>query len=214
MQPKRQHRSGPPLAFADAEVRRRFLDAVRVGTPVRHAASYAGVNEETAYRTLQQGRAAAEAEEGGQTLTDPDDVLLAGLWRDTQRARSAGAVQGVGLVAKAAQGGYVIRRRTYRDAATGKVVTEEDLAPPDWKAASWLLTHTVPEFAQGATQVEVTGAGGGPVQVHGDVEGLAARVLAAVALRQGGEQGEEDEHRALPPASGPVVAGEGTWSAG
>jgi hypothetical protein len=211
-----RRRTGPPLAFADPDVRKRFLDAVRIGTPTRYAASYAGMNEDTAYRALTVGRAAAQAEADGQTLTDPDDVLLAALWRETQRAKAAGSVQGLGLVAKAAQGGYVIRRRTrsWRDAATGRVVTEveEDLAPVEWRASAWLLSHTVPEFAQVAQQVELTGAGGGPVEVRGDVEGLAARVAAAVAWRR--EQEQERERPGLPGGSGAVVSGEGTWSEG
>lgn len=178
--------------IADETARRRFLEAVRTGTPYIHAARYAGIPERTLFRYLARGEVASGRLEDGEPVEDPDDAVFAEFYRDTMRARSEGAVRSVALVQKAAAGGYVIRRtsRSYKDAATGRVITEtvEDLAPVDWKAAAFVLSKSyAAEFGPSAQQVELSGPGGGPVQVGApDVEALAARVVGAIAARRDG----------------------------
>jgi hypothetical protein len=166
------------------------------------------MTDATVYNALSVGQQYAEEIAAGRTPADPDAESLVEFWQATTRARSRSTVEAVGLVALAARGGYVTRRtsRSYRDAASGKIITEvvEDVAGPDWKAASWLLTHTTPEFAQGPQQVEVSGPGGGPVRVA-DVESLAGRVMAAVAARRAEEHGPFEIEGGRVEADGTIV---------
>lgn len=201
-----QYRAGRGLAISDRDARARFVEAIGLGSPINQAAAYAGWHQATAHRALTRGANVVQALEAHQDVEDPDDLLCADFYREVTLAKSKGTVRALGLVSRAAEGGYVVRRRTYRDSATGRIVTEEDLAPPDWKAASWFLSRTVPDFAQQAAQVEVSGPGGGPIEV-GSVQDLAQRVMGAIALHRGGD-GLDDDGRALPAGSGDVVEGE------
>lgn len=119
---------------------------------------------------------------------------------DVRRAQSAVAVKALGLIGEAAEGGQLIRERTLPNGTV-----EREYAPIDWRAADKLLVRVLPrEYAESA-QLQLTGAGGGPLQVSHTIEALAARLEDAAARR-----GEPD---VLPDADGhDVVAGEVTGS--
>jgi len=71
--------------------------------------------------------------------------------------------------------------RVYR-----QVVTTAATSRGDWKAAEFMLTHS---FGWGKTEhVEVTGAGGGPVQVEGNEDATLAALALLAARRKAIEQ--------------------------
>ncbi|TMR03389.1 hypothetical protein ETD83_10800 [Actinomadura soli] len=92
------------------------------------------------------------------------------------RAHAHGQHANVSRIDRAAEGGYVVRRRTrrYRDPASGQVVEEreDDLAPPDWRAAAWLLERRHHEGLARPSHLQVSGPDGGPVEMA-ETPGLA-----------------------------------------
>ncbi len=185
-------RIGRPLALADDQAEKRLLDAVSQGVPLNHAATYAGIAQRTLYRTLARGEDADTRAENGEGLS-PDDELCRDLWQRVARARAAVAVRNVAFVQRAASGGQLIERttRTLRD---GSRETTEKYAPPDARAAMWLLKTSFKEFAGPPDQLELTGAGGGPVQVQGDADTasrLAQRIGQLAAARRELETGDD-----------------------
>jgi hypothetical protein len=115
--------------------------------------------------------------------------VLREIWEEVSRARAEVAVRGVALIQRVAAGGAVVKETTrrYRD-GNGQMVTETEktFAPPDARPMQWLLERTHRQEFGRASQVEVTGADGGPVQVdNGDVvTTLAARLAALTAERR------------------------------
>lgn len=182
-------RPGRPLALTD-EGRTRMLNAVRAGTPINYAADYAGVGQRTLYRYLARGEDADIRAEAGEQLTAEDESLRQ-LWQEVTRARADAAVRGVAHLQTVARGGAVLKETTrrYRDPATGQVVTETEktFSPPDARPMQWLLERSYRDgFGKAAQQLEVTGAGGGAVQVESAevVQTLAQRVASITAARQ------------------------------
>lgn len=172
----------------DADKERKFLDAVRAGVPITDAAAVAGVSARTVFRWMERGRAEQERLDGleaenpgepGSVASRESERDFCHFWHRYTRARSEATAKLVLLIQRGAQGGAVVeeRTRTYRDRATGEQVTQTDrrLAPPDWRAASWLLARMDPTRFGAQVEharVEVTGPDGGPVQVE-DAAALA-----------------------------------------
>jgi hypothetical protein len=118
---------------------------------------------------------------------DPDhseDQYLS-LWEKVAQARAGAAVEAVLLIRKSAIGGAITEETTreYRD-LSGQNIKEATVkrSAPDWRAAAWMLEkqHRL-DYGKEATQVEVTGADGGPVQIAVDASNLASRVRANIA---------------------------------
>ncbi|TDD73383.1 hypothetical protein E1293_31475 [Actinomadura darangshiensis] len=93
----------------------------------------------------------------------------------------------------------MVRRRTrrYRDPATGQLVeeVEEDVAPPDWRAAAWVLERRHPDGFARPSQLQVSGPDGGPVEIE-QTPGLAAlaeRVAESLAEYRAELEGLDDE---------------------
>lgn len=179
---RRPRRRGQPLALGNEETEKRLLDAVRGGVPLNHAATYAGIGQRTLYRTLARGEDAAHRLEDGEKISR-DDEICHEVWAKVARARSEVAVRNVALVQRAAQGGALTRRttRTMRD---GSQEVSEEFAAPDHRAAVFLL-KMFPEF-RAPDELQVTGAGGGPVRVEVDdaTSRAADRVREVVAARR------------------------------
>jgi hypothetical protein len=139
---------GPPIAdprprnggggLLTPEVEAQFMAALRSGVPIRVAAQSAGVGESTAKQWMQLGRQAVARRERGETLSEHEEAC----------AKLATQVQ-----------------RTYDEThvlLAGRIV---QASAKDWRAASWMLQRRHPEVWNLPDQIEVTGRGGGPVEV-------------------------------------------------
>jgi hypothetical protein len=167
------------------EVEARILDAVRGGNFLTTAAAYAGIGERTLYtwlsderpryRQFRQAVDTARAEAEVRTAASMQRLILGG---ETKRE--------------------VTRTTTHPDGSVTREV-EREVTLPDMKAIGFYLERSHPDRWGRRQALEVTGAGGGPVQVgvQIDVAGIAARVAAARAELA-------EEHAALPPPPEPV----------
>lgn len=148
--PRRVHRGRPTKLTP--QVAEKIIAAVRAGNYLETAAENAGVNRTTLYRWQQAG-------------SDADaDPELRDFCNALTRARAEAEARMVGCVLRDAMGGTVVKRitRTYRN---GVVETEEQVTPPNHRAAIEFLSRSFPQ-TWGRRAVEVTGADGGPVQVE------------------------------------------------
>lgn len=182
-------------ALLTPEVHKKLIEATTVGSPVSVAAAYVGISERTFHRWMERGLEALDLTDEGKPVP-PDEKPYLDLFNEIQQARSSAAVKSVVLIQRAAQGGVVTEETTkkYRDPDTGQVVEEKTVkrSAPDWRAGAWYLErqHRQHFGKDDKHHVELTGAGGGPVEVV-EVEALAERVranLAAAAAAAAGQQ--------------------------
>ena len=131
----------PSQLSAMRERIRVFLAAVQSGASNRSAAAEAGISLATIHRWMHGERPFDEAMR---------NRLL--------RAQAIRERRWLGFVESAAQ-------PTTRTGRNGRVVN----VPGDWRAATWLLERTNPEFAQVA-RAEISGPGGGAIRVEQDIE--------------------------------------------
>lgn len=174
---------GRPSLLTD-ETRKALLDTVKLGAPVELCAAAAGISETTFYTWMADGRAENDAIEAGNEPREEKAKFL-DLYREVTSNRVQAATRNVAAIQKAVQGGQVTEEttRTYRD-HDGQVVTETTVkrAAGDWRAASWYLERQFSRFfGKAATEVQITGAGGGPIQVSNDAVDLSARLSAHLA---------------------------------
>lgn len=181
----RKSRTGGRPALLTEEVHKKLIEATKMGSPMTVAASYVGVSVRTFERWMQRGYDAQLVVDDEQELPKEEEPYRV-LFREVEQARSQAAVMHVGLIQRAAQGGVVTEETTkkYRDPETGGVVEEKTVkrSAPDWRAGAWYLErqHRLHFGKDDKHQVEITGAGGGPVEVV-EVEALADRIRANIA---------------------------------
>jgi hypothetical protein len=171
-------------------VHKRIIEATSNGAPMWAAAAYAGVSTRAFEKWMARGyneEMRVTEEEG--TVPDDDEQPYRQLFLDMQTARAQAVVRNAAVVQKAAIGGIVteVTTKKYRDPGTGEVVEErtEKRTPPDWRASAWWLERRDPgSFGKAAElAVEVSGPGGGPVQVEAvSAADLAAKVRGNIAV--------------------------------
>lgn len=168
-----------------------MLNALRAGVPVTASCLHAGVPVSAHYRAMDAGAEAQELADDGRPLNDRQQAYRE--YREqVLRARAQTVGVHVALIAKAAEGGALVKETTrrYRN-DDGEMVTEteREFTRPDWRASKFFLTtgFARTEFVErSAASVELTGANGGPVQMVPAEEALhaVATRLAAVQATQ------------------------------
>lgn len=168
------------------EVHEKLIDATRVGSPMSVAAAYVGISERAFQVWMKRGfEEDAHIADGG--TPHESEAPFYELFKEVSEARSAAAVRASTLIQRASIGGVVTEEtvKKYRDPETGAVVEETTVkrTPPDWRAAAWYLErqHPLHFGRQNQVQMELSGPGGGPVEVKVDAVSLAERVHAHMA---------------------------------
>jgi len=170
-------------ALLDTRVHERLIEATAAGAPMTAAAEYVGIHWRTFQTWMSRGHDENERIADGKTA-DPREAPYLALFREVSEARARAAVRAVTLIQRASVGGAVTEESTkkYRD-ESGQLVEETTVkrTAPDWRAAAWYLERQHPlHFGRQATQVEVSGPGGGPIDVRVDATDLAAKVRANI----------------------------------
>jgi hypothetical protein len=183
--PGRRRERGRPRAL-NAEVEKKLIQATEAGSPVELAAEYAGIGRSTFTQWMTLGHNEVEDRAAGDPPQRRLDAYVE-LFEKITEARAKAAVSGVALINRVARGGAVTEEtvKKYRDPDTGEMVEESTVkrTAPDWRAAAWMLEKQHRQFfGKEAAQVEVTGAGGGAVQVEHTVsEDFADRIRENLA---------------------------------
>lgn len=162
--PARKKRGGRPTKLTP-EVHEKIVTAVRAGNYVETAAAYAGVHPTTVFRWLR------EADEPGASRAVREFRYAV----DSARAESE--VRVVGQIQRVIMGGHVLAETT-RTLPDGTVETERKYAPPDGRVALEFAARAFPDRWARRAALEVTGQGGGPVQVEHTqvIQSLAERL--------------------------------------
>jgi hypothetical protein len=123
--------------------------AVTAGAPVVQAAELAGVGKETVMEWLRRGEGRDDR---------PSTPAYASFAQAVTHAKASDEIRRIARIDAAARGGAVIHEKTttYPD---GRIVTERQVAPPDWRADSFHLERRYSERwgkkVQADLQVEV-----------------------------------------------------------
>lgn len=207
-QARRRPEDGRPLALTD-DIEKKILDLIRAGVPLAHAAAAAGIARSTYHLYMQRGEDAAARAADGEELTE-DERRLMDFSDRASRARAESVSTLTLHVAKAAQGGYVLKETTRRyRGPDGQMVTEHEkaYAPVDWRAAYALLRARAPEdFGQ-----QPAGRGGEPDGTDpgsGDVTSAEVRDVAARIAANISRVSSTRTDRPELGAGGPVIPGE------
>jgi hypothetical protein len=173
--------AGRGRSLLTVDVETRLLEASRQGMPVEAAAAYAGIGKSTFMDWMARGRAEWTSRQAGGT-PDPAEDPYVQLLERIDLAREQAHAQTVVQLRRLINGGFVVKEthKKTRDPETGDIVHETvvDRAAPDYRAITWYLerAHRA-TWGKDATQVEITGAAGGPLQVeHVDLDDLATRL--------------------------------------
>lgn len=167
--PPARRRRGRPSKLTP-EVTDKILAALRAGNYLEVAADYAGVGKTTVYRWLDEGAA------------DNAPAQLRAFFDAVTRARAETEVRVLSQVMRVIAGGNMVRRttRTLRD---GTQEVDEQYAPGDGKVALEFLSRAYPSRWARRQALEVSGPGGGPLQLASEerLTALAERVQQALA---------------------------------
>lgn len=210
-------RLGRPTPLNDHDRIDRLLDLLQQGNHATTSCAVVGLNPATlwswlsiaqdAQHDLDEARADAAAE--GRPEPAAGTVITAHQARCLEfsqryaRARAEAEAKVVRTIGKVIEGGHLISRKPALTGdgtpiydEDGALVYEEVYAQPDGKLGLEFLSRSAPSRwgRQGPLEVEVSGKGGGPVQVESGVvvKALAERLAGTLALPAGaqGDLGE------------------------
>lgn len=175
------HRNGRPITSAD-----RVVELTSLGTPRRAAAAAAGISVATLMAWISLARTTRAAlHVNPQHPTTPHQNDCLAFLDQLERAEGEAVARVVAQIQAAAaphKGRKTKTTRRYTNAQGQKVeeVTEVEVDDPgDWRAAAFLAERRWPEAFSAA--VQVTGPGGGAIQVeHKADEDRASALVASV----------------------------------
>ncbi len=179
--PRTAARIGRPTDLTP-EVIEDVVKVVSAGVPWAYTAATAKVSTRTIYGWMERGE-----REVNRLLDEPDvepdenEALFAELFVRVEQAAQLAVQRSIMYIQSSARGGYVTETSTRKN-RDGSVETTEKRTSPDWRAAHQYLKYADRRrFGDQPQQLEVTGAGGGPIAVEG-LGGLAARLAAVREL--------------------------------
>lgn len=147
---------------ATEEARAECIRLIRLGLSKTDAAAMAGITKPRFYQLAKEG---ADLLADGETKDWKAQFAI-----ELEKAEAQFKLSASAVIVNAANGAPA------QFDAAGNVVRAE--RAPDWKAAAWMLERRYRD-EYGTRQVEVTGAGGGAIEVEvATVETLVARVHA------------------------------------
>lgn len=158
---------GRPPVVSDGDRVTAMLRAVEAGVPITVACDHARIPQSAHFRAMDAGEDAQAKADDGHPLTRRE-VEYREYRERVIRARARVAVEHAALIGKAAHGGALLKETTYRN-DDGQLVTEREYARPEWQASKFMLQASFrADFQTGPlkSSVEVTGADGGPIEVH------------------------------------------------
>lgn len=182
-----------PVTAAD-----RIVATLRANGFMHDAAARAGIATETlrAWRT-KGNRARGDITNGRRRFEDLDDheAACVELADRMERAETDAKVELVEVLLATARGGLIQQRVIEQvNPDTGEVLSrrvEKITAPHDAKWAAWLLSHRYSDYR--GHQVELTGPGGGPIQLDVDAKVRLLEAAERAAERLGvGPSGNGD----------------------
>jgi len=187
-----ERRPGRPTALTD-NTRDTLLGYLLEGNSVESACALTGVHVATFYRWMNRGEQARIMLDANGAIPDEEEPFRE--FREAVfDARAQAEARAVKIVQQAMHGGFVtseepvvdINGEVQYDANTGEVLYKRTRTPPDGRLALAYLQRARPKdwSMAGANinaKVEVSGPGGGPIEVTHEVkqiESLAERLLA------------------------------------
>lgn len=179
--------TGRPTALSP-ENRKRILDAVEMGAPYRLAAAAAGIHPGTMSNWIARGERAQDALDLGNDISDVEEWFRT-FREEVEYARGRGGLRVLLNIQRVAQGGELKKRTTkqVRGPEGWETHVEEEFTTPDWRAGAWVADRTFRDLVgkDPATEVEVSGPDGGPVQVTATaLSETAERIARLVAERR------------------------------
>ena len=187
--PKTTRDRGRPPEPWDPDKVNDFLLCLRGGNYVDVALDFAGISRSTYYSWSQKARE-CEKDEHGQP-TNPKDRIYVDFMDRVAKALADSEVAAMGRIERAARGGAVkfVINPTEEEAKAGKrpEVIERVYAPV-WQADAWRLERRYPERYARVDRTEVSGRGGGPIQL--DASAATSRLMGffrQLASRRGTE---------------------------
>lgn len=176
-----------------------ILATVRDGNHITTACAVAGVSRAALYGWLERGENARQAAEAGDPV-DADELRFLDFLDRLTLARARAEICAVEVIQRSMAGGFVVSEEPLVDVDgqplrddKGEILWKRQYAQPDGRLALAYLGRSRPDlWGQKPTQhVELTGSGGGPVQVENDHINALAERLSLVAAERRAED-EED----------------------
>jgi len=148
----------------------RLVSFIRAGVTLQIAAAAVGTPLSTVRRYLEDGAMVLRRihNDGLDQMCFTDtEMAFAHFARRLATAQGEAGAELVMIATGAARGGYRKTTTTVRKSPAGKVLettVKDEIVPPDPTMLKWLLAKTYPdEF--GDSPIQITGAGGGPIEV-------------------------------------------------
>lgn len=162
--PRERKGGKPPIHKSDPDVIKRLVEALKAGNYIDHACAYAGISRTAYYDWLRRGQEERERIEMGEVPRASEAGFLE-IVQQVEEARALAVVRNVQVIQNAAKAGT-------------------------WQAAAWWLERTLPGQYGRRVATELSGPGGGPVDVAVDVltpEALDARIAELIGeITEGG----------------------------
>ena len=180
-----------PLTRPDGTVTTIFdqiVNDIRVVGYVDKAAARAGIDRTTVFDWLKQGARAntARTKDPRVRLTPYQERCLA-FSLAVDQAEAEALSEGMGLMLRVARGTNrtTTTTKTDKDGKTLEITTKVEETGTDSRALIWLLEHRWPDLLGPRSRIELTGLGGGPVELSAESPGERLdRVLTEMLDRE------------------------------